>query len=574
MSKRIISVLTIILIVTSAACGATRMSPSDSIRHKLPQLSGAKKLLALKNLCELAFNEDNANYELRCLNDYIEEAHRQNSIDDEAYGMSSRLFCYYNYGMRKQMHETLPVNLKFYEAHGRWKDYYEDWSETIQSDIFNGKCYTALREVNEMYSDARKRNDSYGLGTASFAIGDAYLGLGKTKEAAKAFEEALQHLRGHYDSSTLYDTYSCYCDMLNDMKQYAKLKKTAQEWGNTLDAYRIMAKKKGWDFSMLDSRYLYCYIAKAQAAMGMGDLELADKMLKMSEKIANGQKPIAHLSLLLEQSRYCILKKDYKKALEYNTEGMKLNIAAGDTLGLLNRKEQRANILMQIGRPAEAAELYHEVMQKRDSINTANTNNQLNELSTLYGLDEMKIEKRSTMYLLYGSTVCILLLIAILILYIAHSNKLRKKNRKLYEAIVEKQKEEKEEKKNNISPQTETSSERILFNQLCELLETEEPWKDNQINRDDLARKLGTNRTYLADAIKKFSDGKTITEFINHYRLLHAAKMLSEKRDLSITEIGENSGFNSRSTFNRLFRDYYGMSPSEFRTASKTAASA
>jgi len=34
-------------------------------------------------------------------------------------------------------------------------------------------------------------------------------------------------------------------------------------------------------------------------------------------------------------------------------------------------------------------------------------------------------------------------------------------------------------------------------------------FKDSQIKREDLAAKLGTNRTYLADAIKQCTDGLT-----------------------------------------------------------------
>jgi AraC-like DNA-binding protein len=50
---------------------------------------------------------------------------------------------------------------------------------------------------------------------------------------------------------------------------------------------------------------------------------------------------------------------------------------------------------------------------------------------------------------------------------------------------------------------------------------------------------------------------------------VYAGNLLLEASEISIDAVGEDSGFSSRSTYYRLFRDYYGMSPSEFRMISK-----
>lgn len=100
-------------------------------------------------------------------------------------------------------------------------------------------------------------------------------------------------------------------------------------------------------------------------------------------------------------------------------------------------------------------------------------------------------------------------------------------------------------------------------------MQEEHLYKDHKISREEVASKLNTNRTYLTAAIKKHSDGLTFSEFINGYRLRYAATLLTTNPDLNIYEVGDDSGFNSRSTYNRLFLNYYGMSPSEFRVIAK-----
>jgi len=58
--------------------------------------------------------------------------------------------------------------------------------------------------------------------------------------------------------------------------------------------------------------------------------------------------------------------------------------------------------------------------------------------------------------------------------------------------------------------------------------------------------------------------GKTFTQFVNEYRLVHASKLLAEQAS-GITDICFESGFNNFSHFNKLFKQFSGKSPSEYR---------
>ena len=115
----------------------------------------------------------------------------------------------------------------------------------------------------------------------------------------------------------------------------------------------------------------------------------------------------------------------------------------------------------------------------------------------------------------------------------------------------------------------ELSADEKLYARLLALMQEEELFKDPELSRDALAVRLGTNRTYLADAVKACA-GQTLGDFINHHRLRWAAEALSRNEELSVSAVGEDAGFASRSTFNRLFQQQYGMSPGAYRTAARS----
>ena len=59
---------------------------------------------------------------------------------------------------------------------------------------------------------------------------------------------------------------------------------------------------------------------------------------------------------------------------------------------------QRAAILSQLHRYEESSALYHEMYQIKDSISRADTKNQLNELSTIFQVDELKMQQERAQF--------------------------------------------------------------------------------------------------------------------------------------------------------------------------------
>lgn len=80
---------------------------------------------------------------------------------------------------------------------------------------------------------------------------------------------------------------------------------------------------------------------------------------------------------------------------------------------------------------------------------------------------------------------------------------------------------------------------------------------------EDLARHVGLSRSMLHRKLIKLT-GKSATDLITERRLLRAKEML-ENNVATVSEIAYRVGFNNPSYFNKVFKDYYQLSPGEVR---------
>lgn len=87
------------------------------------------------------------------------------------------------------------------------------------------------------------------------------------------------------------------------------------------------------------------------------------------------------------------------------------------------------------------------------------------------------------------------------------------------------------------------------------------------ISLDEVASLVSMTVPAFCRFFKK-NTGKTFTQFVNEYRIVHATKLLTEKNS-SIQDICLESGFNNFSHFNRLFKNYTGKSPLKYRNETK-----
>jgi AraC-like DNA-binding protein len=108
-------------------------------------------------------------------------------------------------------------------------------------------------------------------------------------------------------------------------------------------------------------------------------------------------------------------------------------------------------------------------------------------------------------------------------------------------------------------------SERYL-RRLLQIMEGEKLHTDGELSLQKVAEKLSIPPHHLSQIINERLN-QSFSDFVNSYRVEEVKKNLLDpaKKHYSILAIAEESGFNSKSSFNSVFKKHTNITPSEFR---------
>lgn len=141
-------------------------------------------------------------------------------------------------------------------------------------------------------------------------------------------------------------------------------------------------------------------------------------------------------------------------------------------------------------------------------------------------------------------------------------NKYEYQQSKIENEEVQEKKEEPKYEKSGLKNEDVISYSEMLLQFMTE----EKPYLNPELTIQDLADKVGISKHNLTQVLNTHF-GKNFFTFINDYRIKEFKQRLSlpKYEHLTLLAIAFDCGFNSKSSFNALFKQYTGKTPSEYK---------
>ena len=343
------------------------------------------------------------------IDNQIAQYHQKGDTEKESEARWQKIQTLKNFSMTEKQAEEALIQMEWFRNNQQWDNYYRSWQLRSNALSAMGKLQLALQETQHMLSDAKERNNKLGHAMAYKQIGVIYLNMKQTEPAVDALQHYAELMKDEEsDISSLSNIYYRMAKAYDYDEAYDKELQVTNDWK------RFLREKVGQRTDP-ESRECYnaWYLAKAAAYIGLKQFENAQEALDSASYHAH----LINTSLSLHhtykmQARYYLARGDAANALLY-TDSVRLVTNEKDD----HTSEIRAQALMMLDRGSEAAEIYQRLYHEKDSVFGRDARQHLDELNTLFQIDELKTEQQRTKfrYTLIAASSIVLALLVLLI---------------------------------------------------------------------------------------------------------------------------------------------------------------
>ena len=553
-----------------------KASTEDSLRNVIANTEGIEKLDAITNLMVLKIGEKDA----------IEYAIM---LEEEARKQKNEVSLGTALMTKSTIYATDINNEKFFPAAEeamahlfeikQFNNYFLTYSNVIKMHLNNGYYETAYLKISLMLEEAKELNNLYGEINVYENMGDAYNVEKYYQKALESFQKVFSLLNIHYPDQQIFRA-DIGIKIAENAYKNGDIPLTILYCDSAKQIIDEFERTKSNNMKNFSTRYLKMslYAFYALAYISVDRVKEATDAINMAIEYSEDEVEDGFLQFFYYLcSDFYFKKGENKMAIDFLKKSEELTtsyeIPQGDFILM------KSKILAAMGNIDDAYKAEREYTEHVDSLNQRKLSQRISELRTIHQVEKLEFqadqERLKTINLrlfIVGLTIIILLLACVILFIIYNLNKIKQKNQVLYQRIQSQEALELELKRkeealytkllsDNETPDDETD---LLYLRLKELMKDEKNYTDPNASRKSLALKLGTNEKYLHETIKKHL-GLSFSEYITLLRLDYARVMMSKHaHELQLEDIALQSGFGTRQTFHRLFRDRYGLSPSEF----------
>jgi len=477
---------------------------------------------------------------------------------------------------------------------------------TNQNDIAKMYLNQALRQAKSIQNDSILCSVYNGLGLFASNVESDYnssisyyfSGIEAAKRCShkRLYNILLCNIAGVYylkgDSTGLKYAQECYnfghsqndpflalWGAVNSARMYIVMEKYEEAFKYIKEAEFILQKNQYNDQTNVFTLY-------GEILVALGDNTEAEKYYKEALKnIGHAQtSSIANIylsygKLLAEQKRYSEAVPLFEKGIKVSKDGQN-QIFIKQLFAALSECYEK---MQRFDKSLEYFKIYH-TQASRDF--NEESERSINQLRIKFDAQRKENEAEQARLEVLNKTRKMQFLIIILVmavgvaiyLYILYVNKNR-----LYRRIIIRDKEAikreddlKNQLKNfatecpNVADKYSVSSlkeDKIenIFQKIEYIMHEEKLYHDPTLTKEKIADKLNTNRTYLSQVINERT-GLTVPHYINTFRINEAVRILSDSEDdTPLKALAFDLGFNSMSTFYKVFQASVGMTPSLYR---------
>ncbi|MBN1187621.1 MAG: AraC family transcriptional regulator [Bacteroidales bacterium] len=450
-------------------------------------------------------------------------------------------------------------------------DYKGDYKKSLEYYIKSLRIKEKLKDYN-------------GIVVTLNNIGAVYYFLGKYEDALKIHFQAIEIEKNISDTTGL--VYSYYNIGEIFLKQ-DKLYKAEEALLRSIDLNKCQQDNyiQALNYGILGTVYQKLGRNKDALKYLQASLELNEKLYEVDAIVLSN----------LQLGRFYYETGNLNKSIEYFNTSYNWAREAGYKSGVTDAANEISKTLKAMGKYSQALDYMQIYAYTRDSMYTEESSRQIEEMKTKYETEkkEQEIQIKNLQLAKNEETInkknialgasfggVFLFFLFIILIYLQYRKK-SKAYKHLVRQNLEAVKYERMREMRGLSSKKEImdkyqksalndTQKNEMISKLIDLLEKERIYRDYNLNIDELAEKLKTNRSYLSQTINEYFK-QNFNSMVNEYRIKEARQLLTSKefKHLSIEGIARQVGFNSKSSFNTAFKNFTGLTPSYYLNSVK-----